>query len=162
MLEAGLDSWGGGRSACRREPFHIQGERDAYLSVTDETFARMSPAAKRYKNSCLCMLCLQHRLLKRSLRKWCVQSEREQLTQLVFEHNNVAGFFLCDQPLLSLYAVGRLSGCVVDYGHEKTGGGFGILSIEYAASKFCNLKEKLGVFILLICMIPYCNDRQIH
>ena len=50
-----------------------------------------------------------------------VQAEREQLTQLMFEQNNVAGFFLCDQAVLSLYAVGKLSGCVVDIGHTKTG-----------------------------------------
>ena len=50
-----------------------------------------------------------------------VQAEREQLTQLMFEHNNVAGFLLCDQAVLSLYAVGKLSGCVVDIGHTKTG-----------------------------------------
>jgi actin-related protein 7 len=50
-----------------------------------------------------------------------LQAAREKLTQLVFEHNNVAGFVLYDEALLSLYSVGRLSGCVIDFGHNKIG-----------------------------------------
>lgn len=33
----------------------------------------------------------------------------------------MTGFFLCDQPVLSLYAVGKITGTVVDLGHCKTG-----------------------------------------
>lgn len=50
-----------------------------------------------------------------------VQADREQLTQLMFEEFNMTGFFLCDQPILSLYAVGKITGTVVDIGHAKTG-----------------------------------------
>lgn len=50
-----------------------------------------------------------------------VQADREQLTQLAFEEFNMTGFFLCDQPILSLYAVGKITGTVVDIGHAKTG-----------------------------------------
>ena len=49
------------------------------------------------------------------------QAEREQLTQLAFEEFNMTGFFLCDQPVCSLYAVGKITGTVVDLGYAKTG-----------------------------------------
>jgi hypothetical protein len=49
------------------------------------------------------------------------QPEREQVTQLMFEELVVNGFFVVDQPVLSLYCVGKLSGCVVDIGHGKIG-----------------------------------------
>ena len=39
----------------------------------------------------------------------------------MFEEFNMTGFFLCDQPILSLYAVGKITGVVVDIGHAKTG-----------------------------------------
>lgn len=48
------------------------------------------------------------------------RADREQLTQLAFEEFNMTGFFLCDQPVLSLYAVGKITGTVVDLGHCKT------------------------------------------
>ena len=35
----------------------------------------------------------------------------------------MTGFFLCDQPVLSLYAAGKITGTVVDLGHSKTGVG---------------------------------------
>lgn len=47
------------------------------------------------------------------------KSEREQLTQLAFEVFNVPGLFIQDSAVLSMYAVGKLTGCVVDLGHEK-------------------------------------------
>jgi len=50
-----------------------------------------------------------------------LQADREQLTQLAFEEFNMTGFFLCDQPVLSLYSVGKITGTVVDLGHCKTG-----------------------------------------
>ena len=50
-----------------------------------------------------------------------VQVARERLTQLLFEHNNAASLLVCDSPVLSLFAMGKLSGCVVDLGHDKTG-----------------------------------------
>ncbi len=50
-----------------------------------------------------------------------MQADREQLTQLAFEEFNMTGFFLCDQPVLSLYSVGKITGTVVDLGHCKTG-----------------------------------------
>ncbi|KAJ8755126.1 hypothetical protein K2173_018924 [Erythroxylum novogranatense] len=44
---------------------------------------------------------------------------REQLVQLMFETFNVSGFYASEQAILSLYAVGRISGCTVDIGHGK-------------------------------------------
>lgn len=33
----------------------------------------------------------------------------------------MTGFFLCDQPVCSLYAVGKITGTVIDVGYAKTG-----------------------------------------
>ncbi|GAA0184440.1 actin and actin related protein [Lithospermum erythrorhizon] len=44
---------------------------------------------------------------------------REHLVQLMFETFNVSGFYAIEQAVLSLYAVGRISGCAVDVGHGK-------------------------------------------
>ncbi|KAF9599760.1 hypothetical protein IFM89_001706 [Coptis chinensis] len=44
---------------------------------------------------------------------------RERLVQLMFETFNVSGFYASEQAVLSLYAVGRISGCTVDIGHGK-------------------------------------------
>ncbi|KAG0455162.1 hypothetical protein HPP92_024454 [Vanilla planifolia] len=44
---------------------------------------------------------------------------REQLVQMMFETFNVSGFYASEQAVLSLYAVGRISGCTVDVGHGK-------------------------------------------
>jgi Actin len=49
------------------------------------------------------------------------QDDREQLAQLAFEVFNVSGLFFADQALLSLYAVGKSTGLVIDFGHTKTG-----------------------------------------
>ena len=50
-----------------------------------------------------------------------VQADREQITQVLFESFNLDGLFLCDAPVLALYAVGKVTGCVVDVGHDKSG-----------------------------------------
>ncbi|KAF5469729.1 hypothetical protein F2P56_010295 [Juglans regia] len=47
------------------------------------------------------------------------KSFREQLVQLMFETFNISGFYASEQAVLSLYAVGRISGCTVDIGHGK-------------------------------------------
>ncbi|PIN14464.1 actin [Handroanthus impetiginosus] len=44
---------------------------------------------------------------------------REQVVQLLFEKFNISGFYASDQAVLSLYAVGRISGCAIDIGHGK-------------------------------------------
>ncbi|KAI3470255.1 hypothetical protein Pfo_026918 [Paulownia fortunei] len=44
---------------------------------------------------------------------------REQLVQMMFEKFNISGFYAPEQSVLSLYAVGRISGCTVDIGHGK-------------------------------------------
>ena len=49
------------------------------------------------------------------------QASREQLAQLLFEQFNVAGFFVTEAPILSLYAAGKLTGTAVDVGAEKIG-----------------------------------------
>ena len=50
-----------------------------------------------------------------------LQALRDQLVQLMFEKFNVSGFYDSEQAVLSLYAVGRISGCTVDIGHGKIG-----------------------------------------
>lgn len=52
------------------------------------------------------------------------QAVREQLVQLMFEKFNISGFYASEQAVLSLYAVGRISGCTVDIGHGKMGMNF--------------------------------------
>ncbi|KAJ7982214.1 Actin-related protein [Quillaja saponaria] len=44
---------------------------------------------------------------------------RKQFVQLLFETFNISGFYASEQAVLSLYAVGRISGCTVDIGHGK-------------------------------------------
>ncbi|PIA48987.1 hypothetical protein AQUCO_01300093v1 [Aquilegia coerulea] len=44
---------------------------------------------------------------------------REHMVQLMFETFNVSGFYASEQAVLSLYAIGRISGCTVDIGHGK-------------------------------------------
>lgn len=48
------------------------------------------------------------------------KADREQLTQILFEQFNIDGLFVYDSAVLSLYAVGKFSGLVVDLGHGKT------------------------------------------
>ncbi|KAF5828792.1 hypothetical protein DUNSADRAFT_17071, partial [Dunaliella salina] len=45
--------------------------------------------------------------------------ERELMAQLMFEHFNVNGLYFQDQATLALYAMGMLSGMVIDIGHGK-------------------------------------------
>lgn len=45
---------------------------------------------------------------------------RERMVQVMFETFNCNGYYSVEQALLSLYAVGRLTGCTVDIGHGKT------------------------------------------
>ncbi|PNY11584.1 actin-related protein 7-like [Trifolium pratense] len=49
------------------------------------------------------------------------KANKEQLVQLMFETFNISGFYASEQAVLSLYAVGRISGCTVDIGHGKIG-----------------------------------------
>ncbi len=49
------------------------------------------------------------------------QASREALAQLLFEQFNVAGFYVSEAPILSLYAAGKLTGTAVDIGAEKIG-----------------------------------------
>lgn len=45
--------------------------------------------------------------------------DRERLVQLAFEGLGATGVFVADQAVLSLYAAGRTSGLVVEYGLDK-------------------------------------------
>eukprot|EP00249_Psilotum_nudum_P014197 c24714_g1_i2 orf=218-1315(+) len=45
---------------------------------------------------------------------------REKMVQIMFETFNVMGLYAVEQAVLSLYAVGRISGCAVDVGHGKS------------------------------------------
>lgn len=59
------------------------------------------------------------------------QTVREQLVQMMFETFNVSGFYASEQAVLSLYAVGRISGCTVDIGHGKIGTWFRSLAEKF-------------------------------
>ena len=50
-----------------------------------------------------------------------MQADRERLTQLLFEQFNLAGLYLGEQGVLSLYSAGKTTGTVIDLGHGKTG-----------------------------------------
>lgn len=63
----------------------------------------------------------RHILLCGRLRLCGMQADRERLTQLLFEQFNVAGVFMCEQSILSLYSISKTSGTVVDLGHGKIG-----------------------------------------
>lgn len=47
------------------------------------------------------------------------KDDREKLTQLMFEVFNVNGLFIQDQPVCSLFTLGKAQGLVVDVGHGK-------------------------------------------
>ena len=49
------------------------------------------------------------------------QADREHFTQLLFEQFNIAGLYLGEQGILSLYSAGKITGTVIDLGHGKTG-----------------------------------------
>lgn len=49
------------------------------------------------------------------------QLQRERIAQVMFEMFNTAGLVFCDEPTLSLYAVGKNTGTVIDIGHSKIG-----------------------------------------
>jgi Actin len=67
-----------------------------------------------------------------------VQYLREQLVQLMFETFNVSGFYASEQAVLSLYAVGRISGCTIDIGHGK----IGMLSMKLLSTVSCFIISK--------------------
>lgn len=46
---------------------------------------------------------------------------RERMVQTMFETFNVGGLYAVEQAVLSLYAVGRITGVVIDAGHGKIG-----------------------------------------
>ncbi len=49
------------------------------------------------------------------------QLARERMVQTMFETFNVGGLYAVEQAVLSLYAVGRITGVAVDIGHGKIG-----------------------------------------
>lgn len=65
------------------------------------------------------------------------RGERERLCQLMFEVLNLAGYYAADQAVLSLYAIGRLSGTVVDVGYGKIGWHAGRGFVAAPASHVC-------------------------
>ncbi|RUP50538.1 actin family [Jimgerdemannia flammicorona] len=48
------------------------------------------------------------------------KEEYERITQIFFESFNVPGLYVAEQPLMSLYGCGSVSGVVIDIGHETT------------------------------------------
>ncbi|GER35687.1 actin [Striga asiatica] len=88
------------------------------------------------------------------------QAVRENLVQLMFEKFNISGFYASEQAVLSLYAVGRISGCAVDIGHGKMGFDddaisysryFGILNHNEAFDDDCSLMT-LFVFLRILVL----------
>lgn len=66
---------------------------------------------KRHRNECPVIL---------TLPAFWSKYYHERVAQMFFERFNVPALYILDQPLAELYAVGQLSGIVVDIGWEKT------------------------------------------
>ncbi|KAG6551646.1 hypothetical protein Mapa_006732 [Marchantia paleacea] len=47
------------------------------------------------------------------------KASREKMVQIMFENFNVSGLYAVEQAVLSLYAIGRITGVAVDIGHGK-------------------------------------------
>jgi Actin len=78
-----------------------------------------------------------------------VQYLREQLVQLMFETFNVSGLYASEQAVLSLYAVGRISGCTIDIGHGK----IGMLSTKLQSTMYCFIYfEAIILTQYLLCL----------
>ena len=74
--------------------------------------------------------------------------------QLLFETFNVSGFYASEQAVLSLYAVGRISGCTVDIGHGKIGMymlAFKHVRFNFLAAWFntCLCSGQIKIFLLI-------------
>lgn len=48
--------------------------------------------------------------------------DQERLAQLLFEQFNINALCAVEEPVLAMYAMGKLGGTVVDIGHSRTGG----------------------------------------
>lgn len=74
------------------------------------------------------------------------RKDREAVAQIMFEAFNVNGYFIQDSATLSLYAVGRLSGVVLDIGHGKVCN-FATLPFNTYTSRFvpCKACQTLGL-----------------
>ena len=81
-----------------------------------------------------------------------LQALREQLVQLMFEKFNVSGFYDSEQAVLSLYAVGRISGCTVDIGHGKIGN---ITKSSCILNLNCDTVDSICGPLCYVCMIWY-------
>ena len=69
----------------------------------------------------------------------------------MFEGFLVDGLFLAEQPLLALYSLGKLSGCVADIGHDKCGEG--LKSVPLVQD---GLQQAWGKWILQRCLLSAC------
>ncbi|GMH26313.1 hypothetical protein Nepgr_028156 [Nepenthes gracilis] len=67
-------------------------------------------------NTSLRSLFLQHIF---QLKPHHYRAVREHLVQLMFEKFNGSDFYAAEQPVVSLYAADRISGCTVDVGHGE-------------------------------------------
>ncbi|KAF8941498.1 actin family [Dissophora ornata] len=48
------------------------------------------------------------------------KEEHERITQIFFENFNVPGLYLAEEPLMTIYGCGTVSGLVIDIGHSST------------------------------------------
>jgi hypothetical protein len=49
------------------------------------------------------------------------KEEHERITQIFFENFNVPGLYLAEEPLMTIYGCGVVTGLVIDIGHNSTG-----------------------------------------
>lgn len=59
---------------------------------------------------------------------------RERMVQTMFETFNVNGLYAVEQAVLSLYAVGRITGVAIDAGHGK----IALLSLPVNFCRYCS------------------------
>ena len=88
----------------------VQGMSDSVMAACHYHHIERANTLESMRNN----LPLRHRLCP-------TQADREHFTQLLFEQFNLAGLYLGEQGVLSLYSAGKITGTVIDLGHGKTG-----------------------------------------
>ncbi|KAK9819407.1 hypothetical protein WJX74_000033 [Apatococcus lobatus] len=90
------------------------------------------------------------------------RADQEQLTQIIFEEFNVAGFFLCSQPVLSAFALGKLTCLVTDIGHDKTDISAVVEGAVHASSSQRRVQGCSQAAAELVQLLqPVLHDRQL-
>lgn len=74
------------------------------------------------------------------------------MVQIMFENFNVSGLYAVEQAVLSLYAIGRITGVAVDIGHGKIGTRLPVLTSTCQAFYF-----SFKYSVALICAVMFCH-----